>query len=54
VVDRNQHENQQIGVMVDLRGSKIIIASKGGVELTFRCKDDDLYYVRVKRTKAET
>ncbi len=34
--------------------TKIIIATKGGVKLTFRRKADDLYYVRVKRTKETT
>jgi hypothetical protein len=34
--------------------SRIILATKGGVNVTFRCKDDDLYYVRVKQMKTET
>ena len=32
--------------------SKIVIATKGGVMLTFRRKADDLYYMRVKRKKS--
>ena len=31
--------------------SKIVVATKGGVKLTFRQKADDLYYMRVKRAK---
>jgi hypothetical protein len=34
--------------------TKIVVATKGGVKLTFRRKADDLYYMRVKRTKATT
>jgi hypothetical protein len=31
--------------------SKIVVATKGDVKLTFLRKDDDLYYMRVKRAK---
>ena len=33
--------------------SKIIVTTKGDVKVTFRCQADNLYYMRVKRTKAE-
>ena len=34
--------------------TKIVVATKGGTALTFRRKADDLYYMRVKRTKDAT
>ncbi len=33
--------------------SKIVVATKGNMKLTFRCQADDLYYMKVKRTKTE-
>ena len=41
------------GKIVHANHSKIVVVTREGARLTFRRKDDDLYYMRVKRTKTE-